>query len=142
MRPKKLILAFCVAAGMVAANGCNRSINTVERADPLGRPQVVNDRRIETDPTLSEKASVVRVYETKVGDLTKVQVDILNTRTTQREISYKFEWYDDAGMLVNSPMSDWKPQTMLGGEKVSLVSIAPNPRARDFRLKMKESKRD
>jgi uncharacterized protein YcfL len=140
MRSKKWILALFVAAGMTV--GCNQSVNTTERAQPLGQAQIVNDKRIETDPTLAEKAAVTRVIESKVGDLVKVQVDVLNTRTTQREIDYKFEWYDDTGMLVYSPMSIWKPQTMLGGESVSLVSVAPNPRARDFRLKLKESKKD
>ncbi len=139
MKSNLWFLVLCIAAGAV---GCNRSINSVERAQPMARPLTVADKRIETDPTLTEKATITGVHETLVGDLVKVQVEILNTRTTQRELSYKFEWYDDAGMLVDSPMSIWKPQTMLGGESVSLVSVAPNPRARDFRLKIQESKKD
>lgn len=134
------ILALGIATAM--AVGCERSVNTVERAQPYGRPEPVADKRIITDPTLNGIAMVVSLRETMEGDLVKIQVELLNDDRKDHQVNYRFSWYDGSGMAVDSPMSLWKPVTILGRQTIPLQAIAPNPRAKDFRLELQESKRD
>jgi uncharacterized protein YcfL len=137
MTTGRWILLACL--GGAAAAGCIHNVNTVERAEPMATPQVVNDKRVEADSGLVEKAKCVGVRETVVGDLVKIQVEIYNSTTQTQTIHYRFEWYDSAGIFVDSPMSIWKSETLQAKETKPLVSIAPNPNARDFRLKLQES---
>ena len=119
--------------------GCG-TVNTVERAQPVGHPQVVNDKRIITNPTLNDYVSVVGVNQTvDAGGLTNVQVNVEDTENGPASFYYKFEWYDAQEMFVDSPMSVWTEKTIQSGEQISLQGIAPNPQAKDFRLKLELS---
>lgn len=132
------MFVFCVSAALTA--GC-KTVNTTERAEPTAHPHPVADRRVITDRDVGAFAMILGVRETIVpGDLVKVQVDVYNSRSTTEHFNYKFEWFDDQGMIVDSPMSIWQPRTIQGKETLSLTAVAPNPRARDFRLKLQESK--
>jgi uncharacterized protein YcfL len=118
--------------------GCSSpTVNTDVRANPTAHPQVIQDMRIVTDQTLNAYCQVVGVYKTTVStDLLKIQVDVYNSQSEPAQFNYKFEWIDQDGIIVDTPLSIWKTQTIQGGEVISLTAVAPNPRATDFRLKM------
>ena len=91
---KKLLAVFLAALTLA---GCS-SVNTVERADPQSRPQMVNDKRIVTDDDLNDYAYVAGVNESIVGgNLLKIQVKLVNTSTAYRTVNYKFSWFDESG---------------------------------------------
>ena len=50
------------------------------------------------------------------------------------------DWYDPQGMLIDTPLSTWQSQTIEGRETVTLSAIAPTPTAKDFKLKLQQSK--
>ena len=134
-------LALISMTALVALAGC-KTVNTVERAVPVNPPTPLNDRRVVTDSGLGRIAQVVRVNQAVVsGDLLRIDVDIFNNASSQQRFNYVFEWFDQDGMAVFSPMSRWRSQIIEGKETVTLTGIAPNPRAKDFRLKLQESKR-
>jgi uncharacterized protein YcfL len=131
---------FVAATLAIAFAGCGGTVNTVERAQPIGQPHVVNDKRIITNSSLNDYVSIVGVNQAvDAGGLMKVQVDVTDTHSGPAAFYYKFEWYDDQEMVVDSPMSVWTEETMQSGEQISLTGIAPNPRAKDFRLKLEPS---
>ena len=133
----KIWITLCGTA-LLAAVGCT-NVNSVQRAQPLGQQQVVNDKRVEPDSDVSSFAQVMGVNESAVGDLTKIQVRVFNNKRKMKQFNYKFEWFDLQGMSVDSPMSIWKAVTIQAQEEISLIAIAPNPRAKDFRLKMQQA---
>lgn len=137
---KKTCLLLCALAALLFAGGCaTQSVNTVEREDPVGSPNVVDDRRIVTDTSLGRHLSVVRVNEgTASGDLARVQVILRSNRSKPMTINYRFEWYDLDGMLVSTASGGWKPLRLMGKEQKAIGAVAPNPRAVDFVLKLQE----
>lgn len=136
----KLIASLSMLAVVVLA-GC-KTVNTVERAVPVNPPTPLDDRRVITDTGLGRIAQVVRVNQSVVsGDLLRIDVDIFNNGSTQQRFNYVFEWFDQDGMAVFTPMSRWQGRIIEGKEMITLTGIAPNPRAKDFRLKLQESKR-
>lgn len=120
--------------------GCDQTVNTISRAQPEGKPKVVSDKRIITDESLNAYVQPLDVSESVVsGDLTKIQVTVYNSQSHAQTFYYKFEWYDDQEMYVDTPMSIWTDRTIQGGEEISLVGVGPNPRCKDFKLKLELS---
>lgn len=134
---------IAIASLLVCAiylHGC-RTVNTVEPAQPVAQPQIVDDKRIDTDSSLRRKATVVQVREATVGNgLLKIQVEILNRRNSRQQVDYRFEWVDSDGMVVDTPMSRWTQISLAGKESVWITGVAPTPRTVDFRLKLIEPK--
>jgi len=127
------------AASLVALTGCATNVNTVERAQPMATPDYVDDKRVVTDNTLARKVRVRSVNQSTVsGNLLKVQATLENLKNDPRTIRYKFEWIDQSGMAVGSPNETWKVITLLGRETTTVSTVAVNPRAVDFVLKLSE----
>lgn len=136
MKTHPLLLA-AVPAVALAFTACTNSVNSTQRAESVGSRQMVNDRRIISDGDLSDIARIIGVNESTVGgDLLKIQVEVFNTDGDMKTFNYRFEWYDMDGMIVHTPTSIWKQATIEGKESRMLTGVAPNPRAKDFRLKL------
>lgn len=130
-------IALMLLGAALAAAGCAKTVNTSERANPIGTPTYVQDKRILTD---SDVVKILSVQEGQAGDLLKIQVNVLNDRSKTGTFNYMFEWYDLQGMQVSTPTSIWSSIALEGKETKSIIGIAPNPRVKDFKLKLQESK--
>lgn len=132
------ISLFIALLGLSA--GCT-TVNTVERAEPIGSPNYVDDKRVITDQSLNSTVRILSVNEDIVsGNLRRIQVRVQNVRSSARSFSYRFEWFDDAGMQVTTSSNAWQSRRIQGKETLSLTAVAPNPRAVDFVLKLQEPK--
>lgn len=127
---------LCASLSLLA--GCVSTVNTVERAAPIGQRQMVNDKRIITDAGLNRAVRIIAVNETP-GEFLKVQVEVLNTTHSLKSFNYRFEWFDANGMQVNTSASTYLPRQIEGKESLFLSAMAPTPTARDFRLKLIDS---
>lgn len=132
--------ALAAAVVLWGGAGCKTSMNTVERAEPLGQRAMLSDKRVLTDAGLSRKVYVVGVNESKTpGGFTQVQVEVLNRTRSSQTFSYRFEWFDANGMQLASPAGGMISRRIESGESVFLSSVAPVPSSQDFRLKLIES---
>jgi uncharacterized protein YcfL len=133
-----------VLLGVLALAACNNSpepVNTVERANERADPDLIESESVIFDRSLGRSLGLVRVNETTVSEnLVKAQVVLQNRTTKVIDANYQWEWYDDAGMLIHSPMRTFKPVRLRGGERVALTNVAPTPRAVDFRFKITEAR--
>lgn len=126
------------ALGLLFA-GCATNVNTVERAQPQATPNYIADKRVITDNTLANTFRVVAINQTTVsGNLLKIQATVENLRSSTRTLNYKFEWTDKDGMAVGSPNETWKSILLQGRETQTITTVAVNPRAVDFTLKLRE----
>lgn len=141
----KLFLPHCcfTFAGIVGLSllmGCASTVNTVERAAPVGQRQMVNDKRVITDAGLNRGVRIVGVNETP-GEHLKIQVELLNTTGSLKSFNYRFEWFDANGVQVNTSTAIYLPRQIEGKESIFISAVAPTPSAKDFRLKLLESTR-
>ena len=135
------MMLICVFAGISLLSSCT-TVNTVERATPIGTKQMIADKRIITDSTLNKKVSIVGLNEsTTSGGFLQVQIEVLNKKNSMQDFSYSFEWFDMNGMLVNTPTSVWIPRQIEGQETLSITAVAPTTTAKDFRVKFIENVR-
>jgi len=135
----KTWFGFLLLAVPVLLTGCRASVASVERAQSVGTPQVVQDKRVQPDGSLRRKIAIVQVNEGVVsGDLTQVQVLLANQKSSRVTVNYAWEWYDVNGMLVHSTGAGWKSLPLGGMEQKAVTAVAPTPQAVDFVLKLKE----
>lgn len=134
----KAVYIILLAAIPFILNGCRSAVGSVEREYPEGTSQMVADKRIQPDFTLRQKIASVQVNEAVVSDnLTQVQVVLVNLKRKPITIQFDWEWFNEVGMKVGSS-SGWKELHFEGKEEKAITSIAPTPKAADFKLKMKE----
>lgn len=131
-----LYVGLGLTAGLVCLTGCTTTVNTVERAEPAAQKQMVADKRVITDASLASKVSIVGINETTISTgFAKVQIELLNKSSSPCSFRYYFEWFDDKGMLVQTPTSSWVERRIQGKETMPILSVAPTEKAKDFRVK-------
>jgi hypothetical protein len=136
-----ILLTLPLAVTLLAA-GCGTTVNTVERAEPVGRRDMLPDKRIITDTGLNRRVRVLGVNQTTgPGGFLKVQVEVLNTTGSLETFNYRWEWFDENGNIIEVPSSASLSKQIEGKESVFLVGVAPNETAKDFRLKLIENLR-
>lgn len=136
-----LLMGFCGVV-VLAMTGCrSTSVNTVEPASQVGQKQMISDKRVLTDQTLNNIVRIVGL-NTATGPegFLKVQVQVENRTRKARSFTYQVEWYDENGMIIESPVNVARPRTIEAREVVSITAIAPTPRAKDFQIKFLEPK--
>lgn len=128
-----------LAAGVLLLTGCATNVNTVERAQPQAQTNYIADKRVITDNTLANTFRIVAINQTTVsGNLLKIQATVENLKNSVKTLNYKFEWIDKDGMAVGSPNETWKAVRLQGRETQVITSVAINPNAVDFTLKLRE----
>ncbi|MBS1370444.1 MAG: YcfL family protein [Lentisphaeria bacterium] len=148
-------LCMCALAGglLLAAAGCQNTVNRVENADRSMTQNVINDKRFVTDGFLADRLLLTGVNTSETSDgLLRVQLTAVNARVgffsqmwsgmtgeNPYKIQYKFTWFDGNGMAVDSILSTWKELTVIPGEQIQIQSIAPSRDCRDFSVNLKEA---
>ncbi|HTY86817.1 MAG TPA: YcfL family protein [Candidatus Acidoferrum sp.] len=137
---KMRILLPLAGAALLAVTGCRTSMNTIENAQKEGQRQMISDSRVITDSSLARKVSFVGLNQSMTpGGLLKVQLELLNNKRSLQSFSYRFEWFDASGMLINNVASPTVSDQIEGGESKFISAVAPNPACKDFRVKFIEN---
>jgi uncharacterized protein YcfL len=127
--------ALCAIA--LAATGCHDTVNTVENAQKVGQRNLVADQRVVTDAALNKHVSVFGVNTAMTpGGVLKVQVELINNSSSAQFFTYRFEWFDANGMIVNTLAAPVVAEKIEGRESKFITAVAPSPAVKDFRLKL------
>jgi uncharacterized protein YcfL len=81
---------------------------------------------------------IVDVKSTMAGDTMKVQAILQSKDRDTLPFQYRFDWYDAGGFEINSGSGAWKPLILYGRETKTIQSVAPDKRAKEFKLKIRE----
>jgi uncharacterized protein YcfL len=133
------VFCLCLLTGSALLPGCT-TVNTVERAQPVAQRDMVPDKRILTDASLNRRVRIVGVNQsTGPGGLLKVQVEVLNTTRSLQTFSYRWEWFDETGTILDTPTSTAVTRQIEGKESLFITGVAPKETVKDFRLKLIEN---
>jgi uncharacterized protein YcfL len=132
---KPILTGSLLGAIVLLANGC-ASMNTVEPASPTAQRQMVDDKRVITDTALWNRVRVIGINTaTGPGGFLKMQVEVLNDSFFAQSFSYRIEWFDENGMIINLPTATAIKRTLEAKETACITATAPTDRAKDFRIK-------
>ncbi|EGQ9412199.1 DUF1425 domain-containing protein [Vibrio cholerae] len=112
--------------------GC--SANTVGlRVDGASQQVLFNDS------ALSKSLSIEDISTTAVDGHTRGVVRLQSNQKSDVHVQYRFYWYDNDGLEVNTKLSPWKTIILRGMETVSLTEVSVNPNGKQFRVQIRES---
>lgn len=136
MKYTTLLLSGAAAVTIILLqDGCS-TVNTVEPAQPVAQRQMLNDKRVVTDTALYNRVRVVGINTaTGPGGFLKIQVEVFNNSEFAQSFTYRVEWFDENGMIINLPTMAAIPRTLEGKETAMITATAPTPQAKDFRIK-------
>jgi len=137
---KALITALLLTGSMTAMlTGCattsgyeaSGKVVTAEGQITLDKSIVVNNRGLAIDIELTDMKSAF------IGNLLKVQVSLKSKNRDTVPIQYRFDWLDAQGFEINANQA-WKPFMLYGKETKTIQGVAPDQRAKEFKLKIRD----
>ena len=131
-----LLLAAALAITMISA--CYYTVNTVSNQDPNMERTFVSNKQVLTDRHFAKMFEIRRIDSDAgetTGGLMQVQATIANVTGKPHRLAYMFVWFDEHGMVVETPASTWVQINFAGGETKYIRQTAPNQRCKDFNLK-------
>ena len=149
---KRSILTGGFAAAIMLLAGCQNTVNTVENADKNMTPNTIRDARFVTDGFLKDRLALKDLVVSQTPDgFMRAQLEVINVRIGPfsqtwsaikddhpYKIRYKFTWFTQDGMAVDTILSDWQNATVIPGESLYLQSVAPRKDCKDFKISLKE----
>jgi uncharacterized protein YcfL len=128
------LLAAVAIAGCASTSGIEATGKTTwsdEGARELAQHVIFNSRSLAGD------LQIVDLQSDRAGDLMRAQVSLRSKDRDTVKAQYRFEWYDLQGMEINAN-SAWKPLMLYGRETATVKGVAPDTRAKTFKLKVRE----
>ena len=139
MKTNKLLLLSCLLAPAVLFPAGCTTVNTLESAQSSAQRQMLPDKRVLTDSTINRSVNILGVNSaTGPAGFLKIQVELQNRTSRPRSFTYRIEWFDENGMIINLPTATAIPRTIEGKETISITATAPTEKAKDFRIKLLE----
>jgi len=81
---------------------------------------------------------IVDVKSAMAGNVMRAQATLRSKDRDTLPFQYRFDWYDAGGLEINSGAGSWKPLILYGRESKTIQGVAPDPRAKEFKLKIRE----
>lgn len=81
---------------------------------------------------------IVDVKSAMAGDIMRAQATLRSKDKDTLPFQYRFGWYDAGGLEINSAAGSWKPLILYGRDTKTIQAVAPDPRAKEFKLKIRE----
>jgi len=136
MKRNLFFLAGAACGTALLLSGCGATMNTIAPADTAAQHRMISDRRIITDTCLHYSVQPIGINTvTGPGGFLKIQIELQNTTGSMQKFTYRIEWFDENGMIINTPTAAAIPRMIEGGETLFITATAPTDRAKDFQIK-------
>lgn len=91
------------------------------------------------DNVLAGRLKIEDITTTSVDERSRGIVRLLSQYQGDQSIQYRFYWYDDQGLEVNTKLSPWRQTIIRGKEEVSLSEVSVNPHGTQFRVQIRQA---
>ena len=138
-----------VAAALVAgflgsalcAGGCSTTAGIEAAADKtLNRESApeIGKNVLCPSPKLTNDVDIVELKSTMAGGVLQVRASLrISARAKDPDmlpLLYRFVWFDAEGKEIAANPVTWNPLMIFGRATETIQGVAPDPRARDFKL--------
>ena len=83
---------------------------------------------------LAELLTISDVKHRINNSVLQVNTELSSQYEKSLKLQYQFQWFDPEGFAVEPGKSPWKPIELHGHQSISLQGVAPNTRARSFKV--------
>lgn len=131
---KKLYTIFGLAyaaVSLAALSGCSTSGMVAGDSSYSDSPYFIVDDRI-----FGSQVKIVTVGHDFKGDMMRGYATLKSRRHRSLQVRYKFSWYDDKGVEIDPGTRPYNDVVIQGKDAVTISSMAPNPQAKEFKVRV------
>lgn len=141
---RNLIISGIIAAALIASLGL-AGCSTTAGVEATGKTswdeqgaRTLEKNVVFNSSGLKGDIQIVEVKSAMAGDVMRAQATLRSKDRDTLPFQYRFDWYDAGGLEINSGAGSWKPLILYGRESKTVQAVAPDPRAKEFKLKIRE----
>ncbi|KII79609.1 YcfL family protein [Vibrio renipiscarius] len=91
------------------------------------------------DSSMSRSLSVDDITTTQVDGHAQGIVSLTSNISSDLDLLYRFYWYNDQGLEVNTKVGNWRRLIIRGKETRSISEVSVNPDATQFRVQIRRN---
>lgn len=91
------------------------------------------------DSSMSRSLSVDDITTTHVDGHAQGIVSLSSNISSDLDLLYRFYWYNDQGLEVNTKVGNWRRLIIRGKETRSISEVSVNPDATQFRVQIRRN---
>jgi len=136
------ILTATALLAAVSLNGCSTTAGVEATGKTVWNDEGARElskKVVFESSSLAGDLKVVTMQSALAGNLMRAQATLKSKDRDTLSFQYRFDWYDANGMEINSGAGSWKPLLITGRETKTVQSVAPDSRAKEFKLKIREA---
>ncbi|WP_047046411.1 YcfL family protein [Vibrio mexicanus] len=92
------------------------------------------------DNVLASRLIIDDIATTEVDGYARGVVRLTSNYNGDQNVQYRFYWYDEEGLEVNTKLAPWKPAIIRGHESIAISEVSVNPNGKNFRVQIRELK--
>ena len=120
-----LLFAGCATSGLEATG------------KPGADPEFAKHLVIHNE-SLANAVMITDMLSRRSGDLLEVNVVLTNLTSSDKNIQYRFSWFDADNFEVEQGSRSWNPVVLHGHESVSMKAVAPNTNVKTYKVNVRE----
>lgn len=128
MMKKWVIVLFSV----LALAGCSKNTSGL---NVDGESQ----RVLFSDNVLGGRLTIEDISTIDVDGHARGVVRLVSNYNGDQHIQYRFYWFDENGLEVNTRLAPWKKTIVRGMETISISEVSVNPNGKQFKVQIRES---
>ena len=144
MKQRNIVIVGGIATALVVSlglTGCSTTAGVEATGKMSWDDQGARtlDKNVQfNNSSLKGDIQIVDIKSTMAGDIMRAQATLRSKDKDTLPFQYRFEWYEASGLEINSGAGSWKPLILNGREAKTIQAVAPDPRAKEFKLKIRE----
>lgn len=91
------------------------------------------------DNVLAGRLKIEDISTTQVDGRARGIVKLVSKYSGDQHVQYRFYWYDDQGLEVNTKLGPWRQTIIRGTEEIAISEVSINPNGTQFRVQIRQS---
>lgn len=131
-------LSISLTIAIIGLGGCATS-----GIEAIGKPKGSLDTAkhlVIHNEVLADKIIIQEMHTRTIGGVLEASVVLANLTSTDKNIQYRFSWFDADNFEVEANSTAWTPVLLSGKSTINMQTRAPNQKATTYKLNVKELK--
>lgn len=131
------ILRMSVMVGFLLMLGGCATSGLEATGKPDANPEFAKHLVIHNE-SLANVVMITDMLSRRSGDLLEVNVVLTNLSSTDKNIQYRFSWFDADNFEVEQGSRSWNPVVLHGHDSVTMKAVAPNASVKTYKVNVRE----
>lgn len=90
------------------------------------------------DNVLAGRLTIDDITTSEVDGRARGVVRLVSNYSGDQYVQYRFYWYDEQGLDVNTKQGPWRQAVIRGTEEIAISEVSVNPNGSQFRVQIRQ----